>query len=92
MLITQLKEDIMNEHYEKWDTLAPRGLALIGLGLSLTGQAISMKTNGRPFWRWFLLGMVGLITVNSGVSVFGDAVKHRALYEVRLSENITVDY
>jgi hypothetical protein len=76
----------MNEHYEKWDTLAPRGLALIGLGLSITGQAISVKSRGRGFLRWFLLGTLGLIVVNSGVALFGEAVKHRALYEMKVQK------
>jgi hypothetical protein len=72
----------MNEHYERWDDLAPRGMMLIGLGLSLTGEAISAKSRGKGFLRWFLLGALGLIVVNSGVAVLGEAVKHRVLYEL----------
>jgi hypothetical protein len=76
----------VNEHYEKWDTLAPRGLALIGLGLSITGQAIGAKANGKGFFRWFILGTLGLIIVNSGVALFGEAVKNRALYEMKINK------
>jgi hypothetical protein len=76
----------VNEYYEKWDELAPRGLALIGFGLSLTGQAITMKTRSKPFWRWFILGTIGLVVVNTGISLFGEAVKNRALYEVELKQ------
>ncbi len=77
----------MNEHYEQWDALAPRGLALIGFGMSITGQAIGAKAKGKPFWRWFLVGTLGLIVLNSGVAIFGEAVKHRALYESQLPQN-----
>ncbi|MBC8100508.1 MAG: hypothetical protein H7Y11_13780 [Armatimonadetes bacterium] len=79
----------MNNYYEKWDELAPRGLALIGFGLSITGQAIGMKSRRRPFWRWFILGTLGLVLVNSGIAVFGDAVKNRALYEMTLNNQST---
>lgn len=77
----------MNEHYEKWDELAPRGLALIGLGLSITGAAIIRKSKNQSFLGWFLLGTLGLIIVNAGVAVFGEAVKHRALYEMQLEQH-----
>lgn len=76
----------MNEHYENWDELAPRGLALMGLGLSITGEAIAAKTRKKAFWRWFLVGTLGLIIFNSGVAVFGEAVKNRALYEMQVIE------
>ncbi len=79
----------MDENYEKWDELAPRGLALIGFGLSVTGEAIGLKAQGKAFWRWFILGTIGLIIVNSGIAVFGEAVKHRAMYDLKL-ENVDV--
>ena len=72
----------MNEHYEKWDELAPRGLALIGFGVSVLGEAIAAKGNKKGFLRWFLSGLVGLVALNAGVSIFGEAVKHRTLYEI----------
>lgn len=70
-----------NQHYEAWSRLAPRGLALIGLGMSITGDAIAARAKGRPFLRWFAVGTVGLIVVNWGVSVFGEAVKRRVQFE-----------
>lgn len=73
----------MDENYQEWETLAPRGLAMIGFGLSVTGEAISAKVKGKPFWRWFLVGTVGLCLVNWGISIFGEAVKRRALYDLR---------
>lgn len=76
----------MNEHYRKWDSLAPRGLALIGLGMSLTGEAIIAKSKRRGFLRWFLLGVIGLVCINSGVAVFGESVKERTLYELEVAQ------
>ncbi|GAB4546012.1 MAG: hypothetical protein OHK0023_05150 [Anaerolineae bacterium] len=65
-----------------WETLAPLGLVLIGFGLSLTGEAMRMRTQKKGFLRWFLVGTIGLSVLNAGISVFGDAVKRRALREV----------
>ena len=74
----------MNENYEKWDELAPRGLLTIGLGMSLLGQAITAKANKRGFFSWFLIGSLGLMALNAGISIFGEAVKHRTLYEMEV--------
>lgn len=76
----------MNTHYEKWDELAPRGLVLIGLGISITGEAISAKSKKRGFLRWFITGVIGLVCLNAGISIFGEAVKERTLYELDLKE------
>lgn len=72
----------MNENYEKWDELAPRGLLIIGLGMSLLGDAIVAKAKSKGFLRWFLMGTLGLMALNAGISIFGEAVKHRTLYEL----------
>lgn len=76
----------MNKNYEKWDEMAPRGLVLIGLGVSLTGEAIAKKIKGRGFLSWFILGTLGLIVLNAGVAIFGEAVKHRTLYELDIKK------
>lgn len=68
-----------HRHFEKWQILAPIGLTLIGLGASLLGESISRKREGK---RWFWLGTLSLICINSGISTFGDAVKERTLYEL----------
>ena len=73
----------MNHHYRKWRAMSPLGLATIGLGLSLTGEATLKKGRGEP---WVLAGTVGLCVVNLGVSIIGDAVKHRTLYEIKSAE------
>jgi hypothetical protein len=59
------------------------GLGTIGLGVSIIGQATLLK--GRGEGGWVALGTIGLCTLNAGVAIFGEAVKHRALYEWKSS-------
>lgn len=74
----------IHHHYEQWNRNAPLGLICIGAGLSLVTHAAALKNQGRSFWRWGLLGTIGLVIVNSGVAIFGDSIKHRALYELKM--------
>jgi hypothetical protein len=74
----------MDHHYEAWSTNAPRGLLLIGAGISIVGQAIVLKAQRKAGWKWFLMGFLGLIVLNSGVAIFGESVKQRTLYESKL--------
>ncbi|HYO88533.1 MAG TPA: hypothetical protein VER79_07780 [Candidatus Limnocylindrales bacterium] len=74
----------MDQHYRDWSEMAPRGLLLIGAGVSIVGKAIAWNARRRPIWQWVILGTFGLIVLNSGVSLFGEAIKHRALYESKL--------
>ncbi len=78
----------MYKHYQQWNELAPRGLLLIGFGASLLGEAIIWKSKNKAVWKWFSLGTIALIVLNSGVSIFAEATKHRALYEMKLSQPI----
>ncbi|HRL10550.1 MAG TPA: hypothetical protein PKX07_01635 [Aggregatilineales bacterium] len=78
----------MNEHYEKWDRLAVPGLIVMALGLAVTGQAIVMKARRQGFLKWFTFGTLGLVLFNSGASMFGEAIKSRALYETELMQNL----
>jgi hypothetical protein len=71
-------------YYQKWKWLAPLGLMLIGLGFCLSGQAILLKGSTGPTWEWVALGTVGLVVFNAGISVFGDAVKRRLWWEIKL--------
>jgi hypothetical protein len=66
-------------HHMKWLVFSPMGLSLIGLGVSITGEAIRAKTMNEP---WFWLGTLGLAVLNAGVAVFGDGVKHRVRMEL----------
>jgi hypothetical protein len=74
----------MDQHYRDWSEMAPRGLLLIGAGVSIIGKAVSLSARRRPIWQWVLLGTLGLIVFNSGISLFGEAIKHRTLYESKL--------
>ncbi|MEL6309218.1 MAG: hypothetical protein AAFV98_07795 [Chloroflexota bacterium] len=74
---------MLNEQYEKWNLMAPVGLAVLGLGLSLTGDAIASKSKGNG---WFWKGTLGLIVFNAGIAIFGEAIKARALYEWELNK------
>lgn len=72
----------MDQHYEEWSTNAPRGLLLVGAGVSVVGHAIVLKARKKGGWFWF--GLIGLILLNAGLSIFGEAIKHRTLYEQKL--------
>lgn len=74
---------MLNENYEKWNAFSLIGLVIIGLGLSLTGDAIASKSKGKS---WFVKGTIGLIVFNAGIAIFGEAVKARALYEWELEK------
>lgn len=66
--------------YRKWLLMAPLGLVLIGLGLSLFGEAAMRKYAQTDFWDWFLYGTLSLAVFNAGLSVFGEAVVCRSRY------------
>ncbi len=64
-----------------WRWMAPLGLTLIGGGFSLASEATLWKSQGDPASHWIALGTLGLVILNSGVAVFGDAVKRRFWHE-----------
>lgn len=69
--------------YKRWQIFAPTGLILTGLGLCLFGSANHLMHSGEPFFRWFIAGTVSLVTFNSGLALFGEAVRCRTLYDLR---------
>lgn len=73
----------MHNHLRKWLIFSPVGLALIGLGLSIVGDAATRKAKGQRLREWFPQGTLGLILLNSGIALFGEAVKHSTLRESR---------
>jgi hypothetical protein len=54
--------------------LAPVGLFLVGLGFSIASDAVIRKGKQES---WFFRGTLGLILLNSGISVVGEAVRQR---------------
>lgn len=72
------------KHYRTWRLFAPLGLTVIGLGATLLGHSVGLKSGGAAFWAWFGWGTLSLVVLNAGVALFGEAVKHRALFEVQL--------
>ncbi|MFM2310440.1 MAG: hypothetical protein RLY87_2562 [Chloroflexota bacterium] len=57
-----------------WLGLAPVGLFLVGLGFSIASDAVIRKGKQES---WFFRGTLGLILLNSGISVVGEAVRQR---------------
>lgn len=67
----------------KWLLLAPVSLALVGAGLCVLSEAGAAKHADAPFRQWFLWGTYGLILVNGGLSLFGQAVRFRVQLDYR---------
>lgn len=67
----------------KWLLLAPLSLLLVGAGLSVLSEAGWAKHTGAPFRQWFLWGTYGLILINGGLSLFGQAVRFRVQLDYR---------
>jgi len=76
----------MNDHYEKWNRYSPLAMLIIGVGMSLIGDATITKARGRR--GWVLKGTLGLIVFNAGLAVLGEAIKSRALYESDLNARL----
>ena len=83
---TAATTDEADKHYQQWKVLAPLGLLATGLGASGVGQSTLMKGRGDATWKWVAAGTASLVALNAGLSLFGDAVKHRALYEWHAAE------
>ncbi len=81
-----LDSEAAAKHYRKWKKLAPLGLVGVGFGASLVGQSTILKGREASTWKWVTLGTVSLAVVNAGLCLFGEAVKHRTLYEWMRSE------
>lgn len=71
--------------YKRWQVFAPLGLALCGFGLCLVSEASHLMHSGAPTFSWVMFGTLSLVVFNSGLAFFGEAVKCRALYEMRKS-------
>jgi predicted kinase len=65
-----------------WKVLAPAGLLAVGAGVSVVSDAAGRRGRRAPALQWFAEGTVGLVLLNGGLSLFGEAVKRRALHDV----------
>ena len=53
-------------HYRKWRLFAPLGLALTGLGASLLGYSVELKTEDASLLTWFSWGTLSLCVLTPG--------------------------
>lgn len=81
--------DRADSHYRTWKRLAPLGLLGVGFGASLLGYATNLKSDrSTRTLTWVAAGTASLIVLNAGLSMFGDAVKHRTLYEIETASGV----
>jgi len=72
----------MTKDYKKWMLLAPLGLLLTGLGITVILEAFHLKNSESSFSKWFIWGTLGLIIFNSGLSIFGQSIIHKTKDEI----------
>jgi hypothetical protein len=70
-------------HKKKWLLFAPLGLATIGAGACMVQWAGSLKNQHATTSKWVAAGTVALVTLNSGISLFGRGVVEKVLHEIR---------
>lgn len=70
-------------HKKKWLLLAPGGLVTIGAGACLISWAGTLKAKGTPPAKWVVAGTAALAVFNAGISIFGQGVVEKVLYELR---------
>ena len=78
---------MMSKLKRNWLIFSASGLALVGFGLSLMGEALIMKYEQEAFQSWFWLGTAALVVINSGLAIFGKAITLR----VRLDQSKDVN-
>lgn len=65
----------------RWLILAPLGLVLVGLGLSLAIDAAFYRFHGAKTSEWVAYRTLALVVFNSGLSVFGRSIIERVRCE-----------
>lgn len=71
----------INRYRQRWLIRAAAGLAIFGFGACLVAEAAMKKYSGVPTLEWVTWGTLSLIVLNSGLSIFGDAILQRSRYE-----------
>lgn len=67
----------MNKLKRSWLIFSASGLATVGFGLSLMGEALILKYEQAGFTKWFWMGTLALVVINTGMALFGKAVTLR---------------
>ena len=68
----------MEKKYRRlWFRSGAIGCTLIGAGLSVTLDALTLRLNEADWWVWAGEGTVGLVVFMAGLAFFGDAVRYR---------------
>ena len=67
----------MERTKRNWLLFSASGLATIGFGLSLMGEALIRKYEAVSWHDWFWIGTLALVIVNSGIALFGKAITLR---------------
>ncbi|NAZ85668.1 hypothetical protein [Kineococcus indalonis] len=70
------------DDFRAWQRLAPLGLLLVGAGVCVVTDAATRRARGTAAGAWVAEGTAGLLGLNAGLSLFGEAVKRRALHDV----------
>ena len=70
-------------HKTKWLVFAPVGLLVVGAGACMVGWATSLKAQGASTGKWVGAGTAALVTLNAGLSLFGNGVSESVLYHLR---------
>jgi len=78
----------MASDYAVWRRLAPLGLLLVGAGVCVTSDASARRGRGAGAGTWVAEGTAGLVALNAGLSLFGEAVKRRALHDVAARRDV----
>lgn len=68
----------------RWLSFSVLGLVMVGLGLSLFGEAVLLKSHAQNWHDWFWWGTAALVVINSGLSFIGQAVVEK----VRLKKGL----
>jgi len=82
-----LKPLAMNKLTKHWLIFSASGLALVGFGLSLMGEALILKYEQVPFGQWFWWGTGSLIVINTGLALFGKAITLRVRLDLEKDVN-----
>ena len=67
----------------KWIILAPCGLLMFSFGLTVLSEAAHQRRIGVPTQVWVVLGLYSLVLINTGLILFGEALRFRILLNVR---------